>query len=143
MTWPLEYQKACIDFERFMVAARDAAGLQTTNMAWNMVEGVLLVFRRRLTMRQAIEFANVLPPLIRALFLNNWHPGDEPEPFIDREALTSEVQALRRAHNFAPENSIDAVALALRSVVDENALDRVLGACPVEARAFWTVATLS
>jgi uncharacterized protein (DUF2267 family) len=143
MTLPLEYQKASVDFERFMVAARDAAGLQTTNMAWTMVEGVLLAFRRRLTTRQAIEFANVLPPLIRALFLDDWHPDYEPEPFVTREALTAEVQGLRCKHNFAPANSIEAVAFALRSVVDQDALSRVLAALPAEARAFWTVASSS
>jgi uncharacterized protein (DUF2267 family) len=139
MTWPLEYQKASVDFERFMVIARDAAGLQTTNMAWTMVEGVLLVFRRRLNMRQAIEFANVLPPLLRALFLDNWHPEQEPQPFANRQTLTAEVQALRSEHNFAPLNSIEAVALAVRSVVEQQALNRVLASLPSEARAFWSV----
>ena len=141
MTWPLEYQKASVDFERFMVLARDAAGLQTTNMAWTMVEGVLLSFRRRLTIRQAIEFANVLPPLLRGLFLDNWHPDQEPAPFVERAALTAEVQALRSEHNFAPPNSIEAVALALRSVVEQQALNRVLASLPAEARAFWSVAS--
>ena len=139
MTWPLEYQKASVEFEQFMVTARDLAELQTTNMAWTMVEGVLLAFRRRLTVRQAIAFANVLPPLVRALFLDNWHPADEPEPFVAREALTAEVQALRREHNFSPPNSIAAVASALRSVVDQQALSRVLASLPAEAQAFWSV----
>jgi len=33
MTIPSEYQRATIEFERFMVDARDEAGLATTNMA--------------------------------------------------------------------------------------------------------------
>ena len=37
MPWPPEYQRASIDFEKFMVTARDRANLATTNMAWNMV----------------------------------------------------------------------------------------------------------
>ena len=137
MTWPLEYQRASSEFERFMVAARDAAGLATTNMAWTMVEGVFLTFRRRLTIQQALEFANVLPPLIRALFLDNWRPESEVEPFLGREALTAEVQGLRRQHNFSPNNAIEAVAIALRRVVDEVAFDRTLSHLPPEAAAFW------
>jgi uncharacterized protein (DUF2267 family) len=88
---------------------------------------------------QAIEFANVLPPLLRALFLDNWHPTDKPEPFAAREALTEEVRALRREHNFSPPNSIAAVASALRSAVSQEALSRVLASLPAEAQAFWSV----
>jgi uncharacterized protein (DUF2267 family) len=139
MTWPLEYQRASQDFERFMVTARDAAGLTTTNMAWTMVEGVLLVFRRRLTVSEAIEFANVLPPLLRALFLGDWHPSGEPVPFGSREALTEEVRSLRAQHNFSPLNAIEAVAAALRSSVDEALLERALAKLPPQAAEFWAM----
>jgi len=44
-----------------MIDARDAADLQTTNMAWNMVVGVLESFRRRLKLEDAIVFVNHLP----------------------------------------------------------------------------------
>ena len=139
MTWPLEYQHASIDFEGFIVAARDAASLQTTNMAWTMVEGVLLTFRRRLEVDQAIVFANVLPPVLRALFLQDWHPGSGPLPFASRESMTAEVRALRPAHNFSPDNAIEAVAIALRGCVDAAALDRVLATLPPGAAQFWAV----
>ena len=139
MTWPLEYQKAAVDFERFMVAARDHAGLATTNMAWTMVESVLHVFRRRLTVLQAIAFASLLPPLLRALFLEGWQPSEEPVPFLDRLSLTDEVRQLRSVHNFAPSNAIEAVARALREFVDETALEKQLQQLPDGSRAFWAV----
>jgi len=139
MTWPLEYQQACVAFERFMVAARDAAGLQTTNMAWTMVEGVFLTFRRRLSIHQAIEFAGVLPPLVRAFFLENWHPDERPVPFASRQVMTNEVQQLRYQHNFSPVNAIEAVAIAVQSIVDVGALNRLLTKFPKEASDFWEV----
>ncbi|MDP3760140.1 MAG: DUF2267 domain-containing protein [Ramlibacter sp.] len=139
MTWPLEYQRASHDFEQFIVAARDAAGLATTNMAWTMVQGVLLAFRRRLTISQAIEFANVLPPLLRALFLEDWRPNEEPVPFSSRDALTEEVRSLRSQHNFSPDNAIEAVAIALRGSVDGAALKQVLAKLPHDAAKFWSV----
>ena len=139
MTWPVEYQRASHDFERFMVAARDAAGLTTTNQAWTMVEGVLLTLRRRLTISQTIEPANIFPPLLRALFLNEWHPSDGPVPFSSREELIEEVRSLRAQHNFSPDNSIEAVALALRSSVDEDSLKRVLAQLPAQASLFFSV----
>lgn len=63
MTLPFEYQNASLEFERFMVDARDLAGLSTTNMAWNMVVGVLHTFRKRLSIQEALRFADVLPPV--------------------------------------------------------------------------------
>jgi uncharacterized protein (DUF2267 family) len=139
MTWPLEYQKAAVDFERFMIAARDYAGLATTNMAWTMVESVLHVFRRRLTVLQALAFASLLPPLLRALFLEGLQPSEEPVPFIDGLSLTDEVRQLRTAHNFAPSNAIEAVARALREFVNETALERQLQQLPDGSVAFWSV----
>lgn len=82
MTLPFKYQNASLEFERFMIDARDLAGLSTTNMAWNMVVGVLHTFRRRLTIDQALRFAGVLPPILRAVFVEDWHPS---EPVADSE----------------------------------------------------------
>lgn len=138
MPIPSEYQRASLDFERFMVDARDAAGLATTNMAWNMVVGVLHTFRRRLSVAEALRFADVLPPVLRAIFVSEWQPG-EPQPFADRAALTREVQALRAAHNFAPDDAIRAVAQVMRRQVDEAALERVLATLPPGAREYWAV----
>ncbi len=137
MPMPNEYQHACEDFDRFLTRARDEAGLATRNQTYTMVEGVLVVFRRRLTMAQAIAFAGALPPMLRALFVADWHIGEPVRPFADRAALTREVQALRRHHNFAPENAIAAVAAALWHVADRPRLQACLAALPPEAAAFW------
>ena len=122
-----------------MVAARDAAGLHTTNQAWNMVEGVLHAFRRRLTVDQALRFSDCLPPVVRALFVENWHPQAIPEPFGTREEILDEVRSVRHEHNFSPSNSVEAVAEALRACTDIDLLERVLSTLPIAARDFWTV----
>jgi uncharacterized protein (DUF2267 family) len=141
MPIPSEYQQATLQFERFMVDARDLAGLATTNMAWNMVVGVLHVFRRRLSVAQALRFADVLPPVLRAIFVSGWAQelDQHPEPLLwtSREALTEEVRALRHEHNFSPPDAIAAVATALRRHVDVQALQHVLDELPAAARDYW------
>jgi len=137
MTIPSEYQQASLDFERFMVLARDHAGLATTNMAWNMVVGVLLAFRRRLSVPEALRFAGVLPPMLRAVFVADWDPSEATRPFAGREAMTDEVRSVRPQHNLSPPEAIAAVAQALRRSMDPQALDRVLATLPPEAQAFW------
>lgn len=139
MPVPSEYQRASLDFDKFMVDARDISGLATTNMAWNMVVGVLHTFRRRLDVRDTARFANVLPPVLRAIFVADWN-ADEPRlPFGDRATMTKEVQALRAAHNFAPDTAIRDVATALRRNINDEDFDRVLAELPEGAVEFWRV----
>jgi uncharacterized protein (DUF2267 family) len=137
MPVPSEYQRASIEFEKFMVDARDISGLATTNMAYNMVVGVLHAFRRRLSVKDALRFANALPPVVRAIFVADWNPDQPLLAFTDRPSMTQEVQALRQAHNFAPASAIHDVALALRRNVDEAEFDRLLADLPGGARDFW------
>lgn len=133
----MEYQHASQDFENFLRDALDASGLATRNQAYTMTQAVLQTFRRRLEVGDAIRFAAVLPPLLRAIFVSDWDPDAPKRPFEDRATMTKEVQALRGDHNFAPETAIENVAAALRRNMDEAALDRVLATLPPGAAEFW------
>jgi uncharacterized protein (DUF2267 family) len=137
MPVPFDYQNAFLEFDRFMVDARDLAGLATTNMAWNMVVGVLHTFRSRLSVKQALLFADVLPPVIRAIFVESWNVDSPLRGFASGAELLAEVRSVRSEHNFSPSNAISAVAGALRKHVDNEALDRVLSTLPAGSREFW------
>lgn len=137
MTVPSEYQRASLDFEEFLVDARDCAGLVTTNQAYTMVQGVFRAFRRRLSVAEGLAFANVLPPVLRALFVEEWDTSAPAQPFASREAMTAEVQALRTAHNFSPADAISNVATALRKRVQRERLEQVLAKLPAGAIEFW------
>lgn len=139
MPIPSEYQRASLEFERFMLDAREISGLNTTNMVWNMVVGVLHTFRRRLTVKDALRFANVLPPVLRSIFVADWDVDEPQLAFEDRATMTREVQALRAAHNFSPDSAIHDVAQALRHHVDEAALDQMLATLSPGARDYWAV----
>lgn len=98
---PMEYQQASQDFERFLADARAISMLATRNQTYTMVQGVLQVFRRRLDLRDALRFADVLPPVLRAIFVADWDPDEPRRPFEDRSAMTREVQALRQPQSLA------------------------------------------
>jgi len=136
---PPEYQQAKIDFYNFLTDARDHALFQDTHPVYTMAQGVLQAFRRRLELKDAIRFSNVLPVGLRALFVADWDPDEPRRPFEGRETMTREVQNLRPLHNYAPDDSIRIVAAALRRNVDEEAFDRVLAALPEGAVDFWEV----
>jgi uncharacterized protein (DUF2267 family) len=138
MTLPFEYQNASLEFERFMIDARDLASLSTTNMAWNMVVGVLHTFRRRLTIEQALRFAGVLPPVLRSIFVEYWRLNEPVVDFGTTKELLAEVRSVRTAHNFSPPNAITAVAGALRKHVDVAASERVLSTLPSGSQEYWS-----
>ncbi|MEZ2127463.1 MULTISPECIES: DUF2267 domain-containing protein [unclassified Sinorhizobium] len=139
MTIPMEYQQASRDFERFLADACDIAMLQTRNQTYTMVQGVLQVFRRRLSLSEGIFFANALPPVLRAIFIADWDLAEPVRAFEDHAVMTREVQSLRRDHNFSPGSAIRDVAAALRRNIDEATFDRVLGHLPKGAQEFWRI----
>ncbi len=141
MTVPQEYQLAARDFERFLSDIRIAAGFGSSHPAYTTADAVLRVFKRRLNAEQSLRFAAVLPPLVRALFLEE--PPAAPQSFADRESLTQEVLAVREHHNFAPPDAIAIVAAALRKQVNGARFDEVLRDMPAGAAAYWAQAICS
>lgn len=138
MPLPFEYQNASRQFDQFMIDARDNAGLATTNMTWNMVIGVLHTFRRRLSAQDALRFADALPPVVRALFLENWDITQPIAEFGSAQQLLEEVRAVRFQHNFSPDNAVQAVAAALRKNIDLQEFERVLKTLSANARHYWS-----
>jgi uncharacterized protein (DUF2267 family) len=138
MPVPFEYSNAGPQFHQLLRDARDYADLTTNNQSYTMVQGVLLVFRRRLDIRDALRFADVLPAVARAVFVARWDWDAPTLPFADRSTLTHEVQAHRADHNYAPDTCISNVAAALRRNTDTLALDRCLAELGAEAVDYWT-----
>ena len=138
MPVPMPYRTASKDFDRFLADIRDTCMLQTLHQAYHTLRAVLHVFRSHLTVEDALAFANVLPPVTRAIFVEDWVPRGAPAPFPSRTALQQEVKAIWPDHNLAPESAIADVATALRrSSVDGRDLGRVLRALPEGAAEFW------
>lgn len=135
---PWTYRHASAEWQRFLDIAKDEMILVSNNAAYTAIEGVLLTFRRRLTIEQALRFADALPSIPRAIFVSGWRP-EAPAPWDSRAEQTAEAQALRPHHNLTPPNCIEATAIALRAVVRPDEIDPVLAAIGPEAEAFWWV----
>jgi len=139
MTVPPEYRTASRNFERFLDEVRQQAMLATHNLSYAMTRAVLHVFRDHLPVQDAIDFANLLPPLLRSIFVENWHLVENPPAFGARAVLTREVLAVREAHNSSPDSAIGDVAAVLRRHVDVRAFDRLLARLPHGAAEYWAV----
>jgi len=137
MPVPAEYQRASDQFYDYLLDARDTAGFWSTHVTYTMTQGVFQVFRRRLSTKDAIAFANILPICLRALFVSDWDVDEEKKLFTSLEEMTEEVKLLRKDHNFSTETAIKDVAKALRRQVDEEAFDNLLAQLPEGAMEFW------
>ncbi|NTT86440.1 DUF2267 domain-containing protein [Tabrizicola fusiformis] len=139
MPMPWTYRQATQEWQAFLADAQDAMGLSTDHSTFTAVEGVLRAFRARLTPAEAIAFAQVLPAVLRAIFVADWDITLPPKAPGSRADWTAEAQALRRHHNIAPAHCVAATALALHKAVLREDLDRALAALPPFAAEFWSV----
>lgn len=137
MPVPVEYQRATELFYDFLNDVKDESGLVTTHQCYTMVQGVLQTFRRRLTIKEAILFANVLPPVLRAIFVTDWDVDEPSVAFTDMESMITEVRSLRSGHNFSTDNSIREVARALNRHVDRERFSSILEQLPEGSQDFW------
>lgn len=137
MPMPWTYRQATREWQAFLADARAAMNLESDNATYTAVQGVLQAFRRRLTPQQTIDFAQILPAVLRALFVADWQLSDPVPPGI-RDDWTTEAMSLRPHHNLTPRNCVEATALALRKAVLREDLDRVLVTLPPFAVEFWS-----
>lgn len=139
MPMPWTYRHASKEWRAILDDLKDRMGLVSDNSAYTALDGVLQVFRRRLTAQQGLDFASVLPAIPRAIFVVGWRVEEVPLPFEDRNTLIREVKEIRKHHNLTPDNAIEAVAWTLRRYTDRADLDRVLARLPAGAVQFWHV----
>ncbi|WP_325168834.1 DUF2267 domain-containing protein [Paracoccus caeni] len=136
---PWTYRHASKEWKAILDDLRDRMDLVSENSAYTAMDGVLQVFRRRLTAQQGLDFAGVLPSIPRAIFVANWKVQTPPLPFPDRATLVQEVKQVRQNHNLTPDNAIEATAWTLRRYMNKADLERVLAALPGGAAEFWYV----
>lgn len=138
MPMPWTYRQASREWQAFLADTKEAMNLTSDNACYTAVEGVLKAFRRRLTVQEALDFAQVLPAVLRALFVADWQVAPPIAPGT-RADWVAEAKALRPHHNLTPDTCIEATALGLRKAVLREDLDRVLARLPAFATEFWAV----
>ena len=139
MPYPPDFETASRDFDRFLDLLKVEADVGTRHQAFQIAHAVFRVFRDHLSIADALLFADALPPLLRAMFVEDWQPVADPPPFPEREQLVAEVLAVRADHSFAGQHSIAHVARCLGMVGDANRLSLALSSLPESARQFWKV----
>lgn len=138
MPMPWTYRHPEKEWRGFLDDIAEVIGTPSSNVAYTAAEGALHAFRARLRPDQVLTFADVLPAVPRSLFLQEWRM-EQPRPWADRSTYTDEAHRLRRNHNLAGENVIEAVSFALHRAVGPEPLRKALKEIGSEAQAFWAI----
>ncbi|GAB2465044.1 DUF2267 domain-containing protein [Jatrophihabitans fulvus] len=137
MPYPFAYAEASQVFQDVLVDVRRETAVVTKNQAYTVLQGVLLVFRRRVDPQTSLRVADLLPVTVRALYASDWDLDEPRRSFADPLELAREVRSLRSRHNAAPDTCVADVVRALRRHVDLAKLDALLDSLPAEAAGFW------
>lgn len=139
MPMPYTYRHASEEFRAMLAELRDETQIASDNVLYTAIQAVLTGFRDRLRPEQAMAFADLLPAVLRAIFVQGWDIAAPPRPWPTRETLRQEMLALRQDHNFCPPEMLEPVLRAITGTIRRPDLDRVLTRIGPRAQAFWTV----
>jgi uncharacterized protein (DUF2267 family) len=137
MPFPIEYARATEEFYAFMEAVKNEADFHSLHVTYTMVQGVLQVFRRRVSVADALMFADTLPVGLRALFVKEWDVSEVQKPFGSMAEMNRGVKQLRVDHNFSRNDAIEIVVKILPKYVETVYFKKMLAKLPDEARKFW------
>lgn len=138
MPQPFAYRNASTGYEAYLADLLEISGLTTWNQCYTMTRAVFMVFRAHVAPQVAMDFAQGLPAVLRAIFIEDWDLSQPVTPFPDRDTLTKEVHAIREAHNFSTPNAIADVALALKRAMKAEDYRFMIENLPPDAVGYWT-----
>jgi len=139
MPMPFNYRSATPDYEAFLRDVINLGLLQTTNQAYQATRAVFHVFRSHVLPQVALDFAQFLPAVLRAIFVEEWDLASATTPFPDPETQLKEVMSIRPDHNVSPPSAIHDVAVALRNALKKEDYALMMKNLAADARQFWMV----
>lgn len=139
MPMPYTYRHASEEFRAYLKDLRKRTLIDSDNVLYTGTDAVLTGFRARLTVAQALRFADELPSVLRAIFVWRWNPEAPGLPWPDRETLRDEMVSLRRDHNFCPPELLEEILMAVPRTMRPPDFARALAMIGPEAEAFWEV----
>jgi len=137
MPMPPEIAQASVQFMQLLGALKDRAFLQTHNQCYAMLRAVLHEFRGYMTVDRAIAFAGALPPLVRAIFVEDWHPdGAPPPPPVPSDFDAAVVKRLA-PHHIPPDGIAGDVFALLAERMEPSRAARAIDALPEGLQELW------
>jgi len=107
-------------------------------VAWHVLSAVLHALRDRLQTGLAVHLGAQLPLLVRGLYYDQWHPGEQTLKERSAEQFVDHVSG--RLRDVRPVNVLDATQVTLQVLnhhLDPHQVEKVRQALPESIRALW------
>lgn len=106
--------------------------------AYHALWAVLRALRDRLTLEDSAQLAAQLPLLVRGLYYDQWHPGEQPKRVRHRdEFLALVARDLGQIKPIDPEDASRAVFKVLDRHISRGEVEQVKQSLPAEIRSLW------
>jgi len=107
-------------------------------VAWHVLSAVLHALRDRLQTGLAVHLGAQLPLLVRGLYYDQWHPGEQTLKERSAEQFLDHVSG--RLEDIRPVNVLDATQVTFQVLnhhLDPHQVEKVRQALPESIRALW------
>lgn len=122
MTQPKDVRYASQQYQEWLAALKNTAGLQTHNQRQAMMRAVMYELRECLTTDEVLRFAGALPPLPRGIFIENWLPRESPADPVSSASFVEKVFTSLSPHHIPPDTIVaDVFGVRAQFSTDENA----------------------
>ncbi len=139
MPQPWTYRHASREYSSILETFKSETDLVSDNMAYTAIEAVLHSYRARLKPNEVMVFADILPCVLRAIFIYGWKPLESPLPFPEESEWYAELKEHRPNHNLTPQNAKDALAIAFWQHINHRQFELALEKLSKPAADFWRV----
>ena len=138
MTVPQDVTYGSEQFRAWLVDLKDRALLGSCNSSYAMLRAVLQEARDRSKLEDALRLADLLPPLVRGIMLEGWHPeaaaAGERRPFLDA------VKERLEPHQPPPDSIVEDVLAVLAHRTPPHVRPALGTLLPPELRSAWAAA---
>jgi uncharacterized protein (DUF2267 family) len=131
---PQDVVYASQQMEAWLLHLKQRALLRSTHEAYGLLRAVLHELRDRVPLEDALRLADLLPPLLRGIMLEDWHPLALPS--AARPPLFEAVSA-RCEHPPVPEGIVEDVLAVLAERTPPHQRESLGRFLPPEAREAW------
>jgi uncharacterized protein (DUF2267 family) len=142
MTVPQDVSYASEQFREWLLELKQRALLGSTNQGYAMLLAMLQELRDRSSIDDALRFADALPPLVRGIMLDHWHPAGAGTP-TTRRLFLGAVKERLEPHQPPPDSIVDDVLAVLAHRTHSVVLPVLTEHLPPELQAQWRAAVAS
>ncbi len=137
MTQPYDVEFASQEYQKWLVALKEAAMLATLNQSQAMMRAVMEELRDSVSDEDALAIADALPALARGVMLEGWVLGAKKHTIASGKGFYERLVSRLEPHQPPPEDIAEAVFSVWRKELPPHKAKQVAEKLPEALRPLW------